>query len=132
MADYDAGCRDTSISTKCRMRKSTTSSSLPISRRGNASVSRRRSRRSSKNLAKTCKSGSHRPVAPRSRIHAERNLRIREQVNLELRWENASKGPGIDWDGEACDVLCIVIFSRILHFFVVRLHLRKSFVSFVN
>src|ERR1700674_2248668 len=40
-----------------------------ISRRGNASASRRRSRRSSKNLAKTSKSSSHRPVAPRSRIH---------------------------------------------------------------
>jgi hypothetical protein len=36
----------------------------------NASVSRRHSRRSSKSLAKTCKSGSHKPVAPRSRIHA--------------------------------------------------------------
>ena len=71
MADYDAGCRVTSISTKCRMRKSRTSFSPLILRRGNASASRRRSRRSSKNLAKTCKSGSHRPVAPRSRIHGD-------------------------------------------------------------
>ena len=68
MADYDARCRVISTS-KCRMRKSRTSSSPLISRRGNASASRRRSRRSSKNLAKTCKSASHRPVAPRSRIH---------------------------------------------------------------
>jgi hypothetical protein len=44
-------------------------SSLPISRRENASGSRRHSRQSSKSLAKTCKSGSHKPVAPRSRIH---------------------------------------------------------------
>ena len=47
-----------------------TSSSPLISRRENASVSRRHFRRSSKSLAKTCKSGFHRPVAPRSRIHA--------------------------------------------------------------
>src|ERR1700730_17009463 len=33
MADYDAGCRVTSTSTKCRMRKSRTSSSPLISRR---------------------------------------------------------------------------------------------------
>src|SRR5208282_3215236 len=68
MADYDAGCRVISTSTKCRMRKSRTSSSPLISRRGNASASRRRSRRSSKNLAKTCKSASHRPLhlAPES------------------------------------------------------------------
>src|ERR1700704_29454 len=70
MADYDDGCRVKSISTKCPTKKSRTSSSLPISRRENASVSRRHSRRYSKSLAKTCKSGSHRPVAPRSRIHA--------------------------------------------------------------
>ena len=40
-----------------------------ISRRENASVSRRHSRRSSKSLAKTCRSGFHRPIAPRSGIH---------------------------------------------------------------
>ena len=66
----NANCRVKSISTKCPTKKSRTSSSLPISRRENASVSRRHSRRSSESLANTCKSGSHRPVAPRSRIHA--------------------------------------------------------------
>src|SRR3982074_2194868 len=66
MADYDDGCRVKSISTKCPTKKSRTSSSPPISRRENASVSRRHSRRYSKSLAKTCKTGSHRPVAPRS------------------------------------------------------------------
>src|SRR5438105_5648217 len=69
MADYDDGCRGKSRSTKCPTKKSRTSSSLPISRRENASGSRRHSRQSSKSLAKTCKSGSHKPVAPRSRIH---------------------------------------------------------------
>src|SRR5208337_2349376 len=66
MADYDAGCRVIPTSTKCRMTKSRTSSSPLILR--NASASRRRSRRSSKNLAKTCKSASHRPLhlAPES------------------------------------------------------------------
>jgi hypothetical protein len=34
-----------------------------------------RRRRSPKNLPKTCKSGSHRPVAPRSRIHGGFTLR---------------------------------------------------------
>ena len=63
MADYDDGCRVKSISTKCPTKKSRTSSSPPISRRENASVSRRHSRRSSESLAKTCKSGSHKPVA---------------------------------------------------------------------
>src|SRR5207245_10761730 len=67
MADYDDGCRK-SISTKCPTKNSRTSSSLPISRRENASGSRRHSRQSSKSLAKTCKSGSHKPVAPRSRL----------------------------------------------------------------
>src|SRR5438132_9344806 len=70
MADYDDGCRGKSRSTKCPTEESRTSSSLAISRRENASGSRRHSRQSSKNLAKTCKSGSHKPVAPRSRIHA--------------------------------------------------------------
>ena len=72
MADYDDGCRVTSISTKCPTKKSRTSSSPPISPPENASGSRRHSRQSSKSLAKTCKSGSHKPVAPRSRIRAAR------------------------------------------------------------
>ena len=55
---------------KCPTKTSRTLSSPPISRRENASVSRRHSRRSSKSLAKTCKSGFHKPVAPRFRIHA--------------------------------------------------------------
>ena len=72
MADCAAGCRVRSTSTKCPTKKFRTSSSPPISRRENASVSRRHSRRSSKSLAKTCKSGFHRPVAPRSRIQPVR------------------------------------------------------------
>ena len=69
-ADYDAGCRVRSTLTKCPTKTSRTSSSPPISRRENASVSRRHSRRSSKSLAKTSKFSFHKPVAPRSRIHA--------------------------------------------------------------
>ena len=56
--------------TKCPTKKSRISSSPPISRRENASVSRRHSRQSSKSLAKTSKFGFHKPVAPRSRIHS--------------------------------------------------------------
>ena len=52
-----------STSTKCPTKKSRTSSSPPISRPENAWASRPLSRRSSKSLAKTCKSGSHSPVA---------------------------------------------------------------------
>src|ERR1700716_433238 len=88
MADYDDGCRVKSISTKCPTKKSRTSSSLPISRRENASVSRRHSRRYSKSLAKTCKSGSHRPVAPRSRIHA---LKLILEYNRIWKW-NTEEG----------------------------------------
>src|SRR5205807_1776744 len=79
MADYDDGCRVKSISTKCPTKNSRTSSSLPISRRENASGSRRHSRKSSKSLAKTCKSGSHKPVAPRSRIH-DRDIKERSEI----------------------------------------------------
>ena len=57
------------IDIECPTKKFRTSSSPPISRRENVSVSRRRSRRSSKSLAKTSKFSFHKPVAPRSRIH---------------------------------------------------------------
>src|ERR1700751_1049081 len=56
--DYAAGCLVRSTSTKCPTKKSRTSSSPPISRPENAWASRPLSRRSSKSLAKTCKSGS--------------------------------------------------------------------------
>src|ERR1700730_16381783 len=69
MAGYDAGCRVRSTSTQCPTRKSRTSSLPPISRPENAWASRPPSRRFSKSLAKTCVSGSHKPVALRSRIH---------------------------------------------------------------
>src|SRR4029077_2682666 len=56
-ADYDAGCRVRSTSTKCPTRKSRTSSSPPISRPENAWALRLLFRHSSKSLAKTYKSG---------------------------------------------------------------------------
>ena len=59
--DYAAGCLVRSTSTKCPTKKSRTSSSPPTSRRENAWASRPLSKRSSKSLAKTCKSGSHNP-----------------------------------------------------------------------
>src|SRR6202030_831015 len=59
--DYAAGCLARSTSTKCPTKKSRTSSSPPISRPESAWASRPLSRRSSKSLAKTCKSGSHSP-----------------------------------------------------------------------
>src|ERR1700751_6006968 len=55
--DYAAGCLVRSTPTKCPTKKSRTSSSPPISRPENAWASRPLSRRSSKSLAKTCKSG---------------------------------------------------------------------------
>src|SRR4029077_5712994 len=61
-ADYDAGCRVRSTSTKCPTRKSRTSSLPPISRPENAWASRLLFRQSSKRLAKTCKSGSHKAL----------------------------------------------------------------------
>src|SRR6476660_5726445 len=61
-ADYDAGCRVRSTSTKCPTRKSRTSSLPPISRPENAWASRLLFRQSSKSLAKTCKSGSHKAL----------------------------------------------------------------------
>src|ERR1700730_11620064 len=73
MAGYDAGCRVRSTSTQCPTRKSRTSSLPPISRPENAWASRPPSRRFSKSLAKTCVSGSHKPVALRSRIHGPHN-----------------------------------------------------------
>ena len=65
--DYATGCLARSTSTKCPTKKSRTSSSPPISRPENAWAARRLSKRSSKSLAKTCKSGSHRSVALGSR-----------------------------------------------------------------
>jgi hypothetical protein len=44
-----------------------------IDRGPSNSIARRHSRRSSESLAKTCTSGSHRSVAPRSRIHGHIN-----------------------------------------------------------
>src|SRR6478752_3276004 len=61
-ADYDAGCRVRSTSTKCPTRKSRTSSSPPISRPENALASRLLFRQFSKSLAKTCKSGSRKAL----------------------------------------------------------------------
>src|SRR5678810_867458 len=61
-ADYDAGCRVRSTSTKCPTRKSRTSSSPPISRPESALASRRLFRQFSKSLAKTCKSGSRKAL----------------------------------------------------------------------
>ena len=65
-------------------------SSPPISRRENASVSRPHSRRSSKSLAKTCKSGFHRPVAPRSKS----TLAMAESVCRTADWNAAARLPG--------------------------------------
>src|SRR4026208_2549043 len=61
-ADYDAGCRVKSTSTKYPTRKSRTSSSPPISRPENALASRLLFRQFSKSLAKTCKSGSRKAL----------------------------------------------------------------------
>src|SRR3954449_12829387 len=71
MADYDDGCRVTSISTSSPIKTSRRSSSPPISRPVNASASRHRSRSSSPNLEKTSKSASLDAVALRSGIQAE-------------------------------------------------------------
>src|SRR3954468_1322119 len=68
MADYDDGCRVTSISTRSPIKTSRRSSSPPISRPVNASASRHRSRSSSPNLEKTSKSASLDAVALRSGI----------------------------------------------------------------
>src|SRR3984893_16531262 len=76
-ADYDAGCRVRSTSTKCPTRKSRTSSSPPISRPENAWASRLLFRQSSKSLAKTCKSGSRKALlhlALESRLLTRRSL----------------------------------------------------------
>ena len=70
-ADYDAGCRATSISIASPTRKSRTSSSPPISHRESASASKHPSRPSSPSLAKTSKSASHETVALRAGIQAE-------------------------------------------------------------
>src|SRR5580700_652202 len=79
--DYDAGCLVRSTSTKCPTKKFRTSSSPPISRPENAWASRPLSRRSSKSLAKTCKSGSHSPVALGSRIQDERHIVAFDEIS---------------------------------------------------
>src|SRR5437762_7854780 len=70
MADYDDGCRVTSISTSSPITTSRRSSSPLISRPANASASRHRSRPSTPNLEKTSKSVSLDPVALHPGIHA--------------------------------------------------------------
>src|SRR5689334_9947945 len=96
-ADYDAGCRVRSTSTKCPTRKSRTSSSPPISRPENALASRLLFRQFSKSLAKTCKSGSRKALlhlALESRRSCQPNDRLREirerclKVNGDPRREN--------------------------------------------
>ena len=84
-----AGCRVRSTLTKCPTKKSRTLSLPPISRRENASVSRRHSRRSSKSLGKTSKFSFHKPVAPRSRIHAPPISR-RENASVSRRHSRRS------------------------------------------
>src|SRR5437868_6286696 len=69
MADYDDGCRVTSISTSSPITTSRRSSSPLISRPANASASRHRSRPSTPNLEKTSKSVSLDPVALHPGIH---------------------------------------------------------------
>ena len=66
--DYDAGCLVRSTSTKCQTKKFRTSSSPPISRPESAWGFKTPFQAILKSLAKTCKSGSHSPVALGSRI----------------------------------------------------------------
>src|SRR5438270_10365338 len=73
MADYDDGCRVTSISTSSPITTSRRSSSPLISRPANASASRHRSRPSTPNLEKTSKSVSLDPVALHPGIHDPSN-----------------------------------------------------------
>src|SRR5215472_16323221 len=79
MADYDDGCRVTSISTSSPITTSRRSSSPLISRPANASASRHHSRPSTPNLEKTSKSASLDPVALHPGIHGrhpdERRIR---------------------------------------------------------
>src|SRR5580765_3888926 len=81
-ADYDAGCRVRSTSTKCPTRKSRTSSSPPISRPENALASRLLFRQFSKSLAKTCKSGSRKAL-----LHSA----LESSVYLQARMEEAAE-----------------------------------------
>src|SRR6185312_7274788 len=89
-ADYDAGCRVRSTSTKCPTRKSRTSSSPPISRPENALASRLLFRQFSKSLAKTCKSGSrkallHLALESRGRLQAVGIVRpLLRQIKLTI------------------------------------------------
>ena len=87
MADL---CLVRSTSTKCPTKKSRTSLSPPISRPENAWASRPLSRRSSKSLAKTCKSGLHSPVALGSRIQE-----VSEIIgNMRFLWLGIEDEPG--------------------------------------
>src|SRR4026208_1205793 len=79
-ADYDAGCRVKSTSTKYPTRKSRTLSSPPISRPENALASRLLFRQFSKSLAKTCKSGSRKAL-----LHLA--LESRHPFSLALTWQ---------------------------------------------
>src|SRR4029077_1984222 len=91
-ADYDAGCRVRSTSTKCPTRKSRTSSSPPISRPENALASRLLFRQFSKSLAKTCKSGSRKALlhlALESRVGRSRATVGHGIANLDLGIANA-------------------------------------------
>src|SRR6476661_7578616 len=86
-ADYDAGCRVRSTSTKCPTRKSRTSSLPPISRPENAWASRLLFRQSSKSLAKTCKSGSHKAL-----LHLALESRKARRDQLDRKVKTARRG----------------------------------------
>src|ERR1700722_20975578 len=94
--DYDAGCLARSTSTKCPTKKSRTSSSPPISRPENAWASRPLSRRSSKSLAKTCKSlelarkGYTQEIAALMRIVTECTRRIEYVLDIDDSAEHKS------------------------------------------
>src|ERR1700741_3872350 len=95
--DYAAGCLVRSTSTKCPTKKSRTSSSPPISRPENAWASRPLSRRSSKSLAKTCKSGSLSLLHLDLESREERFGRIpqdTEQQNGRQKWQPQRRRDG--------------------------------------
>src|SRR5689334_25063123 len=92
-ADYDAGCRVRSTSTKCPTRKSKTSSSPPISRPENALASRLLFRQFSKSLAKTCKSGSRKAL-----LHLALESRYRVGVTEDQLKGAPRYNRDTDWD----------------------------------
>src|SRR6476661_557402 len=101
-ADYDAGCRVRSTSTKCPTRKSRTSSLPPISRPENAWASRLLFRQSSKSLAKTCKSGSHKALLhlalesrlPKQQSSFDEAVECRIEFRLRLVHHRSQQGVG--------------------------------------